>query len=139
MPISPENRRKTGEANLEKGTAFRWKPGESGNPGGRPKRTPLTDACRELLARSIPGDSAGRTYAQKIAEILAEKATQGDIRAVQELADRAEGKPRQSLEVESTLRQSFDRLTTDELKAYAETGTLPAWFPRTEGEDEAIQ
>jgi hypothetical protein len=32
--------------------ATRWKPGQSGNPGGRPKRTPLIDACREVFVAS---------------------------------------------------------------------------------------
>jgi Family of unknown function (DUF5681) len=35
--------------------ATRWKPGHSGNPGGRPKRTPLIDACRAVLAKPVPG------------------------------------------------------------------------------------
>ena len=80
----PENRRKTG---VPCGEATRWKPGQSGNPGGRPKRTPLSDACREVLALPVPGDSEGRTYAQKIAAMLANKAGEGDIRAAQELGD----------------------------------------------------
>jgi hypothetical protein len=30
-----------------------------------------------------------------------------------------------------SLRDAFDRLTRDELEAYASDGSLPAWFPRT--------
>jgi hypothetical protein len=113
-----------------------WKPGESGNPGGRPKRTPLTDACREVLAQTIPSDSQARTYAQAIAEMLAAKALEGDIRAAQELADRAEGRPRQSVEIENTaLRAAFERMSREELEAYARDGALPEWFPK----DETIQ
>ena len=76
-----------------------WSKGVSGNPGGRPKKTPLADACRELLSRPAPGDKTGRSYADAIAEQLAKKALAGDIPAAREIADRAEGKARQAMEV----------------------------------------
>jgi len=92
---SPENRRKTAEANLARGEAFRFKPGQSGNPGGRPRTAKLSEASRVKLASVIPGDPEGRTYAEGIADKLARLAIKGDIRAAQELADRAEGRPSQ--------------------------------------------
>src|SRR5215470_3318038 len=92
---SPENRRKTAEANLARGEAFRFKPGQSGNPGGRPRTAKLSEASRVKLASVIPGDPEGRTYAEGIADKLARLAMKGDIRAAQELADRAEGRPSQ--------------------------------------------
>ncbi len=108
-----------------------FQPGQSGNPGGRPKKTPLADAYRGLLGRVVPGDRNGRSYAEAIAGKVVAKALAGDIRAVQELADRVEGKPRRSVEIENTeLREAFDRMTREELKAYAETGKVPAWFPQ---------
>src|SRR5215467_4565795 len=94
-PTSPENRRKTAEANLARGDAFRFKPGQSGNPGGRPRTAKLSEASRAKLASVIPGDPEGRTYAEGIADKLALLAIKGDIRAAQELADRAEGRPNQ--------------------------------------------
>jgi hypothetical protein len=113
-----------------------WPKGVSGNPQGRPKSAPLAHACRELLAQPVPDDSEGRTYAEAIAQTLAEKALAGDIRAAQEIADRAEGKARQSIEIEHTeLRDAFDKLSREELEAYAVSGTLPEWFPK----DEAVQ
>jgi hypothetical protein len=117
-----------------------WKPGTSGNPGGRPKTAPLSHACRELLASPLLDDPQGRTYAEAIAETLAQKALAGDIRAAQELADRAEGRPRQSLEIEKVpLREAFERMTDDELLAYATTGQLPEWFPKSEGGEIGVQ
>jgi hypothetical protein len=92
-----------------------------------------------LLARTIPSDPKGRTYAEAIAEALAEKAVAGDIRAAQELADRAEGRARQSIEIEHTLlRQAFDRMNSEELETYAREGKLPAWFPKGD-ENERIK
>ena len=52
-----------------------------------------------MLAATVPGDRFGRTFAERIAEMLAYKAVKGDIRAARELADRAEGKPRQAIEL----------------------------------------
>lgn len=116
--------------------ATRWKPGQSGNPGGRPKRTPLADACREVLSEKVPGDANDRTNARAIAEKLVAMAIAGDIRAIQEVGDRGEGRARQSIEIEHIrLREAFDRMNSEELEAYAHDGVLPGWFPK----DEIIQ
>ncbi len=97
----PENREKTGfrGPNPRVGKATQFQPGRSGNAGGRPKKTPLTDACRELLNKPAPDDPAGRNYAEAIVERLAKAALAGSIPAAREIADRAEGKARQSMEV----------------------------------------
>jgi len=90
---------------------------------------PLSHACRELLASPLPDDPKGRTYAEAIAEALAHKALAGDIRAAQEIADRAEGRAHQSIAVENMrLREAFDRMSHNELEAYAREGKLPGWF-----------
>jgi hypothetical protein len=48
----------------------------------------------------------------------------------QEIADRAEGRAHQSIAIEhSRLRDAFERMSHDELEAYAREGTLPDWFP----------
>lgn len=123
----PQNRRKTGVPNSE---ATQWKPGQSGNPGGRPKSAPLSQACRELLTQPVPNNPTC-TYAQAIAQKLAERALKGDILAAREIADRAEGKARQSIQFENpAFREAFDRMSPEELEAYAVSGVVPAWFPR---------
>src|SRR5262249_19475245 len=90
---SPENRRKTADANLAHGVAHRFKPGQRGSPGGRRRTEKLSEACRANLATPVPGDAKGRTYAEAITDMLAQRALKGDIRAVEELANRAEGRP----------------------------------------------
>jgi hypothetical protein len=93
-----------------------------------------------LLGKPVPDDPQSRTYAEVIAEALAEKALAGDIRAAQELADRAEGRPRQSIEVGSLVyREAFERMTDEELEAYARDGKLPAWFNKGGLADETTQ
>ena len=76
-----------------------WKPGQSGNPGGRPKNRPISDELERLLAQEAP-NSSGKTWAVVIAEALLRKARKGDARAIAELANRVEGKPHQSLAVD---------------------------------------
>jgi transposase-like protein len=72
------------------------------------------------------------------AQVLADKALAGDLQAAREIADRAEGRPRQSPEIEnSSLREAFDRMTREELETYARDGALPEWFPRQENVREA--
>jgi uncharacterized protein DUF5681 len=135
---TPENRQKTGKQSP--GEATRFQPGQSGNPGGRPKTAPLSQACREILAQPVPDDAKGRTYAEAIAETLAKNALKGDIRAAQELADRSEGKPRQRLEIEDTpRRQAFERMSSNELLTYAKTGVMPDWFSESDYANERIQ
>jgi len=137
----PQNRHKTGfrGPSPDVGQTTQFKPGNRANPGGRPKWAPLSQACRELLAAPVPDDSEGRTYAEAIAETLAHKALAGDIRAAQEIADRAEGRARQSVEIQSAeMREAFERMSGEELLAYATTGNVPDWFPRSD-QSENIQ
>lgn len=136
--VTPENRHKTGQQTHVAGSeATRWKPGQSGNPGGRPKTAPLSHAYRDKLGSPVPDDPQGRTYAQAIADTMADRALAGDIRAAQELADRAEGRARRSIDLQSaTLREAFERLSNEELEAYATTGKLPEWFPQGEQANE---
>jgi hypothetical protein len=73
-----------------------WKPGQSGNPGGRPKKKLVTDELEWLLEQEAPRAS-GKTWAAVIAEALLRKARKGDVRAIAELANRVEGKTLQQL------------------------------------------
>lgn len=65
-----------------------WKPGQSGNPGGRPKR----DMASEI-ARAIFEQNAGA-----IERAFAAALKKGDAKVFRALADRAYGKPRQQIE-----------------------------------------
>jgi hypothetical protein len=74
-------------------------PGQSGNPLGKPKRKPLTDAYAALLDKPIPPDMARQlkldestTYAQVIAMSLVREAVKGKVNAAAEVADRVEGR-----------------------------------------------
>ncbi len=76
-----------------------FKPGQSGNPSGRPKLTRLTDALRQQLAETMP-NAPERTVAEVIARVLIKEAISGNVQAIRELADRTEGKPKQSIDLD---------------------------------------
>ncbi|PSH04628.1 MAG: hypothetical protein CXZ00_07405 [Acidobacteria bacterium] len=76
-----------------------WQLGQSGNPGGRPKKRLISEELERLLAEEAP-KSGGKPWAEVIAEALLRKASNGDVRAIAELANRIEGKPHQSLAVD---------------------------------------
>jgi hypothetical protein len=80
--------------------------GESGNPAGRPKSTTLSEALRVELARLNPKAKDEQTYAETIAKLMVKAAAtgKGSIRAAQEIADRTEGKPRQSVDMDMNVR-----------------------------------
>ncbi len=76
-----------------------WQKGVSGNPGGRPKKKLLTDELERLLEQEAP-NARSKTWAVVIAEALLRKARTDDVRAISELANRIEGKPLQSVELD---------------------------------------
>lgn len=86
MPANKQQRRNTSGL-----TPFR--PGQSGNPGGRPKKLPITDALRRILGGKLPASvPKASTGEDLVAFALIKKAVGGDLRAIAEIADRTEGK-----------------------------------------------
>jgi Family of unknown function (DUF5681) len=67
-----------------------FKPGQSGNPKGRPKSIVLSEAYRKRLEKVDETDPERRTYAEILAEQMIVKAKAGDVQALREIADRTE-------------------------------------------------
>ncbi len=80
-----------------------FKPGQSGNPNGRPKKALLSDALRRQLAIALPGMSE-RTQAEAIAAALISEAILGNVQAIREVGDRTEGKPAQAIALDLDVR-----------------------------------
>ena len=110
------------------GAGTRWRKGQSGNAGGRPKSRLLSEALRTQLAEVKPGDPAGRTYAEIVAENLIEIACgegPGAVHAANEIADRIEGRPRQSIEVADITAEIRNR-SDEELQFYLDNNRWPS-------------
>jgi len=76
-----------------------WKPGESGNPSGRPKRISISDLYAEILEMPLPEELRHKlkhgectTFARALALGVIEKALEGSLAAVREVREATEGK-----------------------------------------------
>ena len=67
-----------------------WKPGQTGNPGGRPKWKPLTEALQNLLEEEP-------ALNKELVKAWVVKAGRGDVSAANMLWDRLEGKVTQTI------------------------------------------
>lgn len=125
MPKSP------GKSPFSKGKQHRFKPGESGNPKGRPLGSKsfkaAYDAISSLLAGEVTfpgGITRFLTGYEKIALQAFSKAVHGDLKAAEMIADRKEGKPvqpqlqlgdeKRSLRIVVDHRQSLDPSPNEE-------------------------
>jgi hypothetical protein len=68
----------------------KWKPGQSGNPGGRPRK--LTNRLEKQLEERVPNDPHRRSYAQLLIEATVKRAISKSDVLVKEIFDRIEGK-----------------------------------------------
>ena len=100
--IADEGAGRDPQGRFTKGYPHSFKPGECGNPNGRPKRTKLSDALIEKLAAMMP-DAPEETIAEGVARVLIEKALSGDVQAIREIGDRTEGKPPRKIELDARL------------------------------------
>jgi hypothetical protein len=98
---------------------YRWKKGgPSPNPGGRPRTAHISEALRAAL------ESGG---AEQLASVLLglatgrKRGTPVQIAALREIADRTEGKPHQSVEVDAKVRLSLAERLEKARKCLMET------------------
>jgi hypothetical protein len=110
-------------ANIKNLKPFKKGEDERRNTSGRPKLTRLSESLREQLAEAMPGASE-TTIAEEVARALIREALIGNIAAIKEVFDRAEGKAPINLDVGGkdgepmlitfSFNNSNTRLITDE-------------------------
>jgi hypothetical protein len=71
--------------------------GSSGNPGGRPKEKAFADALRLAVNAEVENEGEKKKKLRVIAERLVAEAMAGESWAVQQVADRLDGKPAQAV------------------------------------------
>lgn len=81
------------------GAEYRFQPGESGNPGGRPKSAVLSAALRAKLKSDVVKKLTSRTFAEKLCDKLVEEGLDGNVNAIVAIGDRTEGKPAVTMSV----------------------------------------
>ena len=91
--------------------ANKWKPGQSGNPSGRPRKLPITDRYASVAELPVPDYLLAalklseaekqeiKTYGDAVALNQFRAAIKGRTEAAREIADRLEGRARQSVQV----------------------------------------
>jgi len=88
-----------------------WKPGQSGNPKGRPKK--VFDWIKEIDARLLevdPEDPKGRTFGAIAADQYVYQLKMGSIRGWNEYLDRKHGKPPQAIAIADLRPESREQL-----------------------------
>ena len=80
-----------------------WKPGESGNPGGRPKGTSITARLRKLVEKN-EGE-----VADALCKAIVKAGLKGDYRFVKEILDRLDGPVKQQIEGNMTTHYKVHR------------------------------
>lgn len=91
------------------GNRWGFKPGESGNPKGRPRGSKSGTAALRRIARQFLDPKTGLSAEELIASKLIAKAIDGDLQAIKEYYDRTEGKPGLRVELETEIMDWRER------------------------------
>lgn len=100
-------KRRRGEHPRSLANLVTWQPGPTGNPGGRPKKKPITDRYLRIVETELPDDvrgalglPQGATFGDAIALAQARKAVQGETPAAKEMREAIEGRAATQEEME---------------------------------------
>lgn len=98
--------RKTVRGNPDKTIPYRFKPGQSGNPGGRPKKLPISERYAAVAEAGLPDDlrrqmklRKGATWGDALAISQFRAAIKGRTDAAREIREAVEGKASLRLEL----------------------------------------
>lgn len=96
-----------------------FRPGQSGNPGGRPKGPSITARVRKLLEERKTGDGrklpGRKQFADLVAEAILKEALKGNSKILWPLLERLEGKVPEELRGQVELKLYATENTPDDL------------------------
>jgi hypothetical protein len=99
-----------------------WQPGQpSPNPGGRPKRRPITDALKAELEQACRFDPEGRTNLEAGVRTLVDQFVAGVPHAQRLVFAYVEGPPTQTIDIRAEVERMAEEfgLDPDELEREA--------------------
>jgi len=106
----PDKQAKSRLGNLKNTEATQWKPGQSGNPAGRPpKEASLTSLLKEVIWEICPKDKEGRTWRELQVLALLTLAMKGNSVAIREIWSRLEGNVEQTLDINQNVKVSVEK------------------------------
>jgi hypothetical protein len=101
MSEQPDNTKESRKPLPEAAEPYKWKPGQSGNPGGRPKKKPVTELYEQIL-----NDPANMELVEKAIVKALIKGNMAMVLQLKEMTDRVEGKVTQPIEADVTVSLS---------------------------------
>ena len=77
---------------------YKWQPGQSGNPGGRPKKKPITELYERIL-----NDPANLDAIESAVNKALQRGNMAMVLQLKEMTDRIEGKVTQPIQADLTV------------------------------------
>lgn len=116
MSGQPENTQPNTRQLTPEMEARKWQPGQSGNPGGRPKRKPIT----EMFERILANEQNAEEIQEAVRQIFNQKSGMAKVLLLEKMAERLEGKVSQpvdanvnvNLSISERLRRAEQRLSS---------------------------
>lgn len=100
---TPQNRHKRRQIDPAVGRATQFKPGKSGNPGGRPKKALVTRIYEDIFA-----SARNRDEIKDSLFLTLKSGRMAGVLLMREAAERMEGKVTQEIEVSGSLQNMTD-------------------------------
>jgi Family of unknown function (DUF5681) len=124
--VNTKKRRHGNPRIKEFGVATRFKPGQSGNPDGRPKSRVIAEMLAAIAGEIDP--ETLKSYFQIAAEKLMSEVFRGNVQAFREFADRVDGRSTQHVELTGGLQvghhteweQAWHKATPEERRRMTE-------------------
>ncbi len=91
---------------LEAIKPHQFRPGQSGNPGGRPRKGKFAEILISMADELVPDDPKRRTWKRFLADQIFLQAAKGNVQAFAEIVNRVEGKAVQRVDSERNLLEN---------------------------------